>query len=43
MAEYLIQNNVPHQKIFSPLEIITKENLEFSQQEKWHYIDEIKS
>ena len=40
MTDYLIQNSIPLQKIYSPLEIITKENLEFSQQEKWQYIDE---
>ncbi len=40
MTDYLIQNNIPQQKIYSPLEIVTKENLEFSQQEKWQYIDE---
>lgn len=39
MTDYLIQNKIPQQKIYSPLEIITKENLEFSQQEKWHYIN----
>ncbi|UMB55177.1 substrate-binding domain-containing protein [Lutibacter sp. A64] len=38
MADYLIQNTIPQEKIYSPLEIITKENLEFSQQEKWLYI-----
>lgn len=43
MTDYLIQNNIPQQKIYSPLEIITKENLEFSQQEKWQYIDVKKS
>ena len=43
MADYLIQNIVPQEKIYSPLEIITKENLEFSQQDKWHYIDEKKA
>ena len=40
MTDYLIQNKIPQQKVYSPLEIITKENLEFSQQEKWLYIDE---
>ncbi|UMB61857.1 substrate-binding domain-containing protein [Lutibacter sp. A80] len=40
MADFLIQNSIPKEKIYSPLEIITKENLEFSQQEKWHYINE---
>ncbi|MFB9272993.1 MULTISPECIES: hypothetical protein [Flavobacteriaceae] len=39
MTDYLIQNSIPQQKIYSPLEIITKENLEFSQQDKWHYIE----
>ena len=39
MTDYLIQNKLPQQKIYSPLEVITKENLEFSQQEKWHYIN----
>ncbi|MFD1294687.1 substrate-binding domain-containing protein [Lutibacter holmesii] len=39
LTDYLIQNKIPQQKVYSPLEIITKENLEFSQQEKWHYID----
>ena len=39
MADYLIQNTIPQEKIYSPLEIITKENLEFSQQDKWQYID----
>ena len=39
MTDYLIQNKIPQQKIYSPLEIITKENLEFSQQEKWQYIN----
>lgn len=43
MTDYLIQNKIPQQKIYSPLEIITKENLEFSQQEKWQYIDVKKS
>lgn len=43
MTDYLIQNKIPQQKVYSPLEIITKENLEFSQQEKWQYIDEKKS
>lgn len=43
MAEYLIQNTNPQENIYSPLEIITKENLEFSQQDKWHYIDIKKS
>ena len=39
MTDYLIQNSIPQQKIYSPLEIITKENLEFSQQDKWHYLE----
>lgn len=39
MTEYLIQNSTPQKNIYSPLEIITKENLEFSQQDKWQYID----
>lgn len=39
MTDYLIQNKIPLQNTYSPLEIITKENLEFSQQEKWHYIN----
>lgn len=43
MTDYLIQNTIPQQKIYSPLEIITKENLEFSQQDKWHYIEVKKS
>jgi len=37
MADYLIQNLIPQQKVFSPIEIITKENLEFSQPNKWQY------
>ena len=37
MTDYLIQNTIPQAKIFSPLEIITKENLEFSQRNKWQY------
>jgi LacI family transcriptional regulator len=37
MTDYLIQNIIPQSKIFSPLEIITKENLEFSQRNKWQY------
>ena len=43
MTDYLIQNKIPQKKLYSPLEIITKENLEFSQQEKWHYINIKKS
>lgn len=42
MVDYLIQNKVPPAKIFSPLEIITKENVEFSQRNKWLYSKEIK-
>ncbi|SDX71992.1 transcriptional regulator, LacI family [Lutibacter oricola] len=37
MADYLIQNKNPSKKIYSPIEIITKENAEYSQQNKWEY------
>lgn len=40
MTEYLIQNKVPQSKVYSPIEIITKENLEFSQLNKWQYKNE---
>lgn len=37
ITDYLIQNIQPSKKIFSPIEIITKENVEFSQRNKWEY------
>ena len=37
IADFFIQNKIPKQNILSPLEIITKENLEFSQRNKWEY------
>jgi len=42
MVDYLIQNSIPPSKVYSPFEIITKENLEFSQQNKWEYNSEHK-
>lgn len=43
MVDYLIQNKIPPTKIYSPLEIITKENVEFSQRNKWLYNKENKN
>ena len=37
MADYLIHNKVPQKKIFFPIEIVTKENEEFSQRNKWEF------
>ena len=37
ILDYLIQNSIPSKSIFSPIEIITKENVEFSQRNKWKY------
>ena len=37
IADYLIQNELPAKQIFSPIEIITKENLEFSQRNRTEY------
>jgi len=34
ISEYLLNNVIPQEKVFSPLEIITKENVEFSQRNK---------
>ncbi|WP_111706228.1 substrate-binding domain-containing protein [Lutibacter citreus] len=34
LTDLLIQNEIPSRKIYSPIEIITKENLEFSQRNK---------
>ncbi|MBG7629481.1 MAG: substrate-binding domain-containing protein, partial [Bacteroidetes bacterium] len=42
MVDFLIQNSLPPLKVYSPIEIITKENLEFSQRNKWQYNSENK-
>lgn len=40
MVDYLIQKKNPQPKILSPIEIITKENVEYSQRNKWTYNEE---
>lgn len=42
ITDYLIQNLQPAKQIFSPIEIITKENLEFSQRTRAEYSNENK-
>ena len=42
MTDYLVQNQQPAKQIFSPIEIITKENLEFSQRNRAEYSHNLK-
>ena len=38
MSDFLFKKILPEQKIFSPIEIVTKENLEFTNKNKRDFV-----